>query len=309
VKERFLAVGILLASILTVATAQPPESFFPHNTGDMWEYFWVEPGYPDTLQSFMFQDSVGIDGRIYATKDSRFINPVMHFWTDRYVIDTTLKQVWGDLGYGFGVLYKLDARQGDQWVMIDHGGGYEICRVVNVRQATLFGIPTIIKDYRYFLALDSTDTSGLSRGGHSVASGFGLTYMGGGDLFYSIYLKGAVINGILYGDTTFVVTSVPDVSTNFPSQFELSPNFPNPFNPSTTIRFKLLGSSRVTLIVYDGLGREIRRLINDEKFDSGNHEVTWDGKKDSAEKTSSGVYYYRLFGNGNSITRSMMLLK
>jgi hypothetical protein len=305
---------LLSIALYSNAFTQTPDplSFFPYNTGNMWEYYWVEPGYPDTLQSFMVRDSIGIGGQIYTTKDSRWINPVVHFLTDRYAIDTLRKQVWGNLGYGFGILYKLDAEQGERWVMLDHGVGgyrYEMCRVVSVREATVLGIRTTIKDYLYYLAPDSTDTLGLSRSGQTLASGFGLIYMGGGDLFFYLFLKGAVIDGVLYGDTTRIVTSVPELLAAFPTQLELSPNFPNPFNPSTTISFKLQSSNRISLVIFDALGKEVKTLIDNEWFDFGPHKIMWDGTTDDGRAASSGVYFCRLSGNGNGITRSMILLK
>ncbi|MEK7251036.1 MAG: hypothetical protein AAB209_11520, partial [Bacteroidota bacterium] len=118
-----LTTTLVLYCGVTRAQTPDPLNFFPYSTGNMWEYFWVEPGYPGTLQSFMFRDSVGTDGRIYVTKRSRFINPIVPVqeWPRRVSIDTTLKQVWGDLGYGFGILYKLNALQGDKWVISTRG--------------------------------------------------------------------------------------------------------------------------------------------------------------------------------------------
>jgi hypothetical protein len=70
--------------------------------------------------------------------------------------------------------------------------------------------------------------------------------------------------------------------------FSLSQNYPNPFNPSTAISFQLPMNSRVTLKVFDMLGREIATLVNDERG-AGTHRVSWD-----ASGRPSGVYVYRL---------------
>ena len=297
----------------TFAQTIDPLSFFPYNTGNMWEYFWVEMPLVDTLQSFMFRDSVGIDGRLYVTKRSRWINPIVpvHVHPERVAIDTTLKQVWGDLGFGLGILYKLTAQRGDQWVVIRFGGGrYEMCRVVGVEQTILFGRQTTIKRFHYYLTADSTDTTGYSVNGlYALAAGFGLIYFTCPDCFYYISLKGAVIDGVLYGDTTRVVTSVQNFSATVPTQFALSQPYPNPFNPSTTISFNIPASDRISLIIYDALGKEVRTLIDNERFGSGPQQMMWDGTTDDGRTASSGVYYCRLFGNGTSITRSMILLK
>jgi Secretion system C-terminal sorting domain len=67
----------------------------------------------------------------------------------------------------------------------------------------------------------------------------------------------------------------------------LSQNFPNPFNPSTTIKYELPKSSEVTLSVYDMLGRQVSMLVNDRRS-AGVHEVKFDGSN-----LASGVYFYR----------------
>ncbi len=256
----------------------------------MWEYFLAEGPYLiDTLQSFMLRDSVGTDGRIYVTERSRLINPNVHFWTKNYVVDTTLKQVWGALEFSYGILYKLEAQIGDKWVRATRGGppGYAMCRVYSVEQAFLLGRQTTIKRFVFYQTRDSTDTSGVVTEVHWLASGFGLMFFTCPDCFYYIYLKGAVIDGVLYGDTTRIVTSVPDFSTGLPTQFELFPPYPNPFNPSTTIKYDLPKPAMVSLIVYDVLGRKVAELVNEQKA-AGYHSIVW-----NAPIVASGVYLAR----------------
>jgi gluconolactonase len=85
--------------------------------------------------------------------------------------------------------------------------------------------------------------------------------------------------------------------------FELFPNFPNPFNPSTAISYQLPDVSHVTLKVYDLLGRQIRTLISGIE-EPGTHEVEFDGGD-----LSSGVYFYRLDAGSHIETKAMVLLK
>ncbi|HMU44334.1 MAG TPA: T9SS type A sorting domain-containing protein, partial [Ignavibacteriaceae bacterium] len=75
---------------------------------------------------------------------------------------------------------------------------------------------------------------------------------------------------------------------NEPGSFELSTNYPNPFNPSTTIKFSIPEKSFVTLKVYDLLGREVTEIVNEE-LEPGSIEKTFD-----ASSLSSGVYIYRV---------------
>ena len=87
-------------------------------------------------------------------------------------------------------------------------------------------------------------------------------------------------------------------------RFELLQNYPNPFNPRTMIRFTLPRTSRVTLRVYDLLGREIATLVDRESLAAGTHDVSFD-----ASHLSSGVYFYRLQADGIARTRQMVLVK
>ncbi len=78
-----------------------------------------------------------------------------------------------------------------------------------------------------------------------------------------------------------------------PSQYRLCPNYPNPFNPSTTIRYELPRSGAVRLVVYDLMGRTVRTLVDGEQ-EPGFHTVTWDGRNDWGLQVGSGVYYLHL---------------
>lgn len=76
-------------------------------------------------------------------------------------------------------------------------------------------------------------------------------------------------------------------------QFTLYPNYPNPFNPSTTIRFTLPQQAKVKLEIFNILGQRVRTLVDEKKL-SGNYRVTWDGRNSSGQQVASGVYLYRL---------------
>jgi glucose/arabinose dehydrogenase len=90
-------------------------------------------------------------------------------------------------------------------------------------------------------------------------------------------------------------------SANLPVDYFLSANYPNPFNPSTTIRFGVPVSSQVRLSVFDILGRELRVLVNDTRL-PGSHEVSFD-----AAGLASGVYLYRLVAGSFVETRKMLV--
>ncbi len=99
------------------------------------------------------------------------------------------------------------------------------------------------------------------------------------------------------------VDAVSYESNNAPSSFMLYQNYPNPFNPTTAVSFQLSAFSRVTLKVYDILGKEIETLVSGEK-PAGNYIVKFNGSN-----YPSGIYYYRIQVGNHSAVRKMVLLK
>jgi predicted outer membrane repeat protein len=91
---------------------------------------------------------------------------------------------------------------------------------------------------------------------------------------------------------------------NPPAIFRLYPNYPNPFNATTTIAFELPVISKVTLKVYNILGQVVATIIEDKMLSSGRHEVTFSDKN-----LSSGVYFYQLTAGRNTAIGKMVLLK
>ena len=93
------------------------------------------------------------------------------------------------------------------------------------------------------------------------------------------------------------------VDAELPKEFRLDQNYPNPFNPQTTIAFDLPRAGRVTLSVYDALGREVALLVS-EMRPAGRHQLTW-----NASALPSGIYFYRLTAGAFSQTKALTLLK
>lgn len=93
-----------------------------------------------------------------------------------------------------------------------------------------------------------------------------------------------------------------------PVSFGLAGNYPNPFNPSTTIEFAVPSGGPVMLSIFDARGRRVR-VLADEPMPAGRHAVAWDGRDGAGRRVSSGVYYCRLEAGGRSDTMRMMLVK
>jgi len=91
-------------------------------------------------------------------------------------------------------------------------------------------------------------------------------------------------------------------------KYELSDNFPNPFNPSTNISFSVASYGEVSLIVFDALGREVNTLVS-EVYSPGSYKVTWNGDDQNGNLMSSGMYFYRLDAGEFSQTKKMLFMK
>ncbi len=93
-----------------------------------------------------------------------------------------------------------------------------------------------------------------------------------------------------------------------PTDFLLKGNYPNPFNPNTTINFVLPERENVSIVIYNLLGEKVRELLREEK-NAGEHFVMWNGKDDFEKEVPSGVYFYLITHNRKVISSKMVLIK
>jgi len=102
--------------------------------------------------------------------------------------------------------------------------------------------------------------------------------------------------------------AVGEDPTPVPYGFELFNNYPNPFNPLTTIRYSLERRSQVEIAIYNVLGKKICTLVNSVK-PAGEHEITWDGRDSRGKPVASGIYLYRVKAGEYVNSKKMLLLK
>jgi hypothetical protein len=120
-------------------------------------------------------------------------------------------------------------------------------------------------------------------------------------------LRGCVINGVVYGDTT--LSKIGKISSEVPLRFSLYQNYPNPFNPVTKIKFDVTvshfegGKEDVKLVIFNIQGKEITTLVN-QQLQSGTYEVDW-----NASDYPSGVYFYKLTAGDFIAVKKMVLIK
>jgi hypothetical protein len=129
-----------------------------------------------------------------------------------------------------------------------------------------------------------------------------VTYAYGTVYFYK--LESVDINGNVeeYGEIASASPFEPI------EDYRLDQNYPNPFNPETTIPYQLTKTSKVTIKIYDILGREVATVLNDAVQPMGRYKIRWDGTSNGIP-VASGTYYYRIQANRWTQTRSMILIR
>jgi hypothetical protein len=116
--------------------------------------------------------------------------------------------------------------------------------------------------------------------------------------------------GFLYTATAGVTVDVDEEAhVEMPQVYALHGNFPNPFNPATTIRYDLPKPERVMLKIYNLIGEEVATLVNDEPQAAGYHAAIWDGRDKNGRVVASGVYVYRMQAGSFVMTRKLALIK
>jgi plastocyanin len=111
------------------------------------------------------------------------------------------------------------------------------------------------------------------------------------------------------GSFASTITGIDERQSNTaPVVYQLENNYPNPFNPSTSIGFQLPAEEHVEMRIYNLLGQEVRTLIN-ERRTAGSHRVVWDGRDENGELVASGMYIYQIKAEGFVSARTMLLVR
>jgi predicted amidohydrolase YtcJ len=108
--------------------------------------------------------------------------------------------------------------------------------------------------------------------------------------------------------TRVVKNDNPGDSMNRPDCFQLLQNYPNPFNPATAIQFQTPVTATVEIVIYDMLGRTVRRLVN-QRFNAGMHTISWDGLTDAGIRASDSVYMCRMKSDDYEASKKLVFIK
>jgi hypothetical protein len=280
-------------------------NFYPLAIGNKWVYLtitYINPNIEYGVQvEEVIDDTVAANGKLYC-----------HLKEDEYHFLDRVDSVDGKV-YRFLVNPNLPE---SEYVIADLLGevGDTIITFSPIfpgspSYLTITGIDTFNKWGLTKLRKNFAQTTYLAYSHFSYTEDIGMDYWGGGingtSSYFELKLKGCVINGIVYGDTT--LTGIDDEENPVASEFKLEQNYPNPFNPSTVISYRLPVTSNVILKVYDILGNEIATLVNEEKS-AGDYEVEFNTSSIDRQ-TSSGIYFYQLKAGSFVQTKKMILLK
>lgn len=279
----------LLALIVTFAFGQ---GYYPLSVGNRWEYHSTDtplPPYSYLYTVAIISDTLMPNGHHYAVERGMYNN--IRYLRQQGPLVFLLTQ------HGDSILYDFNVHSGDTLrVQYIHRFPEEpddtLITTVSIasfewfgRQRTIWRYSTFSADLQTVIVEDSfADSIGLIHSYWSFDS-------------WS-YCLGAIIDGVRLGYLTEVLNDF-----KAPASFILRPNYPNPFNPTTTIPYELVGAGKPSITVFDNLGHVLERIVPGYQ-EAGEHFILFNGSA-----LSSGLYFYRLDVGEIHQTRSMMLVK
>ena len=126
--------------------------------------------------------------------------------------------------------------------------------------------------------------------------------------YYNISVQGFYLDGSSSNVSCLTDQIVPNIDDSIePVSLNVN-NYPNPFNPETTISFSLVKPTKTKIEIFNIKGQKVKTLL-DDKLDSGEHKVVWNGKDDNGKSVASGVFFYKMTSGTYSSTKKMLLMK
>jgi hypothetical protein len=273
------------------------EEYYPLHVGDFWEYQLYENNIPIKNSVKVIGDTVMPNGlTCKIVRDTKHDGPYPGSQVSFTRVDTA-GQVWeySPSACPDRLLYRLGAQVGDTLRNVCWPDSLTYWKLIEKSPAIVFGDSTEIQTWDWINSPVPTL--------ETLAGGFGLIAEQGEGT--ERYLRGAVINGHKYGEIT---VSVGGHAASASTGFALRQNYPNPFNGSATIEYTLPVRVRVTIKIFNSLGQEILKLL-DEEQDKGSHQIQWNGAIKAGRLVASGVYYYQLKAGDYSESKKLIHLK
>ncbi len=285
VKSFFLKLTGLLALSLCIFSnclAQPDTTVtlhYPLNIGDYWDYSFGEGGGPFIETRVIIGDTIMPNGKKYSIIEKNAVG----FTTREYQrVDSSKVYLYG--GAKDILLFKLNLKVNDTWPYYKIPLN-AIMKVTHVGDTLLF---SKVFKYARIPVFDLPDTTEGFGPEFILLDSLGIYYNG----FEGGYaqLRGAVIAGKGYGIFTSVDRSMNQGSDN---RVESVHNYPNPFNNSTVIQYKLHTAGQVRISIFNQLGARISVLYDDFQ-NPVLHRIQWFGKNSTGIPVSSGIYFYTI---------------
>jgi len=280
----------ILFFIFLIVFIMPPlnygQDYFPLQVGNRWVYQHIDEFYLHECDIREIIDSVQINNKHYFYFREK--NTGLTWFNYYYMRKDSANQVWVfDGEHPEIITHKFNLSPGSCWIdssryltyritlestdeiVSTPAGQFDSCYYFN----TL--IEELYTDFRYFYA----PNIGLVR---SMTEGL------------EIVLKGALVNNVLYGDTTYSHVNKHNQTADI-NYCTLYQNYPNPFNISTKIAFTITGkiSTDTIITIFNIIGTEVKNITR-QFFSPGNYEVTWDGTDNYGKEVGSGVYIVEL---------------
>jgi hypothetical protein len=260
------------------------KEFFPLQVGNSWQYLYTDPsGYQYLGITSIRGDTLCPNGQTYFVgADIVRIDSLYRVQLYRSYFEDSCGGAFNEMN-----IYRLNEPVGSTWRLCQNPIA-TLCRpwfmrFDEVSAGSIFGEQRQIMRFTPGAVCSPGDTSWYTGLDWLLAKGIGILSEVTVEM-QSRRLMGAIINGVKYGS----LVGVPEDPEMHADRFALIQNFPNPFNPTTTIEYQLPTRSIVLLTVYDLLGRKIADLASGVQT-PGSHSVRWD-----ASSMASGMYFARL---------------
>ena len=282
-KRKICIILYFIGSLLSLQIfAQYPQMDFPLQIGNRWQY--SDGGFNLDGESRAIKDTIMPNGLTYTQITGLLINGLYRKEGQKvFCYNTSINTEY--------LKYDFSLKKGDTVSIQSYVIGKILTKVYSGGTINILGYT---KNYMAFYEDDINSTNDHLE---EVADGLGIILnFGEGP---KLVLKGAIINGIQYGE----ILKVEKPNKHIPINFHLYQNYPNPFNPTTIIKYDIPLYSHVKIIVYNSLGEIIRILLN--KYQSpGTYKLNF-----NASGLSSGVYYYQMLTEGKVLTKKLILIK
>ncbi len=292
---------LLFVQFLQTQTKQVTDSLagvYPLQVGNVWQYWTYD--YLNGQYTWIYGWTEKVIGdTIMSSAQKYFLISSDKKFTKIFFLRQEQNQVFQFTAGKDSLIYDYSKHKGDIFLIVP---------VTN--EDTLF---QIVKDERFINYFGQSRNTWIYYTFFSkityyeekdIVDGIGMGYFlrEGGDEWF---LRGAIINGVKYG----TITSVKEKYYNInPVDFEIFPNYPNPFNATTTISFYIKTEQSINVSVYDMLGRKVISLLNNRK-PSGFHKMIWNGKNEQGNEQSSGVYIFRIQSETGFKQMKMLMVK